>query len=98
MTDPNGQPVLTLTSPVMTALEVAIYLRLCDDGAAPKQCESAIRSVHGLVQGGQLRPIRPGREYVFSHDEVDRYIREVTEAFEPKRQRRLLTNGPEDVS
>lgn len=78
---------LTLTSPVMTSLEVAAYLRLCEPDAAPDQAQSAIRSVHRLVQQGKLRPIQPGREYVFWREEVDRYVREETGSFEPKQRR-----------
>ena len=77
---------LTVTSPVLTSLEVAAYLRLCEPDATPDQAESAIRSVHRLVRQGDLRPIQPGKEYVFWRDEVDAYIRRATEAFKPKRR------------
>ena len=78
----NGQvaPLLT-ASPVMTAVEVAVYLRLCGPDARPDEKQSAIRTVHRLVQQGHLRPLRPGREYVFWRDEVDAYIRHATESF-----------------
>jgi len=80
MTDRNGHHVPLLT-PVMTAVEVAIYLRLCEPDATPDEKKSAIRAVHRLVQLKKLRPLRPGREYVFWHDEVDGYIRRETESF-----------------
>lgn len=70
-----------LRSPVMTAIEVAVYLRQCEPEATPDEKQSAIRSVHRLVQTEQLRPLRPGREYVFWRDEVDAYIRRATETF-----------------
>ena len=41
---------LSVNSPVMTALEVAVYLRLCDEEATPDRRQSAIRSVHRLSQ------------------------------------------------
>ena len=81
--DHDAQPTLTPTSPVMTASEVACYLRLCDPEATPTERQSAVRSVHRLVQEGRLRPLRPGREYVFWRQEVDHYIRCDTEAFKP---------------
>ncbi len=84
---------LTITSPVMTSLEVAAYLRLCAADATPEQAQSAVRSVHRLVQRGKLRPIQPGREYVFWREEVNRYIREETRTFEP-RQRGALKECP----
>ena len=77
----NGQH-----SPVMTATEVAVYLRLCEPDASPNEKQSAIRSVHRLVQVGQLSPLRPGREYVFWCDEVEAYVRRATEAFGEKRE------------
>ena len=76
----NGHPEI-FASPVMTALEVAEYLRLCGPDATPTERQSAIRSVHRLVQASHLRPLRPGREYVFWHREVNDYIRRATEAF-----------------
>ena len=94
MTEPNGQPV-TPTSPVLTALEVAIYVRLVEPEATEGDRQSAIRSVHRLVQDGKLRPIQPGRQYAFWRDEVDRYIREETEAFELKRKGKALTSKTE---
>ncbi len=78
MTDRDGQP--DYHSPVMTAVEVAVYLRLCDLDATPDERQSAVRSVHRLVQKGHLRPLQPGREYVFWHDEVDGYIQRATES------------------
>lgn len=75
-----------MTSPVMTALEVAVYLRLCDEEATPDRRQSAIRTVHRLVQDGKLRAIQPGREYAFWRQEVDAYIERETEAFRPRRR------------
>ena len=74
-----------LPSPVMTAIEVAVYLRLCEPDATPDEKQSAIRSVHRLVQTEQLRALRPGREYVFSHNEVDAYVSRATESFKPRK-------------
>ena len=86
MTDRNGQHDRVhdnvQTSPVMTAVEVAAYLRLCDADGTPDEKQSAIRAVHRLVRDGHLRPLRPGREYVFWHDEVDAYIERATESFQ----------------
>jgi len=67
---------------VMTAVEVAIYLRLCEPDATPDEKQSARRAVLRLVQQGLLRPLQPGREYVFWNDEVDAYIRRTTESFD----------------
>jgi len=72
-------------SPVMTALEVAVYLRLCEPDATPDEKQSAVRKVHRLVQTGQLRPLQPGREYVFWRDEVDAYISRATKSFKPRK-------------
>ena len=76
---------LLAASPVMTAVEVAVYLRLCGPDATPDDKQSAIRAVHRLVQQGHLRPLRPGREYVFWRNEVDAYIRRATESFKPRK-------------
>ena len=82
--DVHVDPIMTI-SPVMTAVEVAIYLRLCGHDATPDEKQSAVRSVHRLVQTEQLRPLRPGREYVFWGAEVDAYIRRATESFKPRK-------------
>lgn len=91
MTPPTRQPeqlngVAAITSPVMTALETAVYLRLCDQDATPDRRQSAIRTVHRLVQEGKLRAIQPGKEYVFWRQEVDAYVERETEAFKPRRR------------
>ena len=74
-----------LPSPVMTAIEVAVYLRLCEPDAPPDEKQSAVRSVHRLVQTEQLRALSPGREHVFWRDEIDAYIRRATESFKPRK-------------
>lgn len=77
MTAANGH----FTSPLMTSLEAARYLRLCDEDATPDEAQKAIASVHRLVQQGRLRPLRPGRQYRFAHYEIDLYIRREIEAW-----------------
>ena len=72
---------MTTTSPLLTSREAAEWLRLCAPDAAPDQCQSAIRSVHRLVQTGKLRPVRPGREYVFAQFELERYVHHETEGW-----------------
>ena len=86
MPNPASREPVVLTNPVLTALEVAVCLRLCDEDATPNARQSAIRSVHRLVQFGKLRPIQPGKEYVFSRNEVARYVTAETEAFKPRRR------------
>ena len=81
---------LTLHSPVMTSHEVAVYLRLCEPDAEPDDVAKGTRAVHRLVRQDKLHPIQPGKEYVFWHDEVDRYIQDETAAFTTSR------NGPSD--
>ena len=81
---------LTVSSPVMTALEVAIYLRLCKPGDSAERNAAGVRAVHRLVRAGKLRPIQPSKEYVFWREEVDAYIRRETAAFKPKKG---LDNG-----
>ena len=76
---------LLLHSPVMTGREVAIYLRLCESDAEPDEVAKGTRAVHRLVRQNKLRPIQPGKEYAFAHDEVDRYIRDETAAFTTSR-------------
>lgn len=78
---------LTLHSPVMTSHEVAVYLRLCEPDAEPDEVAKGTRAVHRLVRQNKLRPIQPGKEYAFAHDEVDRYIRDETEAFTTSKSR-----------
>lgn len=67
----NGQlPVLLRTS-----LESAVMLRLCEPDSPPFKQAKAVRAVHRLVQTGRLRPVRPGKEYGFTDDELIRYCR-----------------------
>jgi hypothetical protein len=67
-----------IPSPLLTAEEVARWLRLVDDGSPPEQVASAVRSVHRLVREERLRPVRPGRSYVFSVHELERFVRDET--------------------
>ena len=61
-------------SPLLTSIETAHWLRLVNGEATPEDAESAVRSVHRLVQQKRLRPLKPGREYVFSVDELKRFV------------------------
>ena len=65
-----------------TALEVAVYLRLCEPDATPDEVARAVRCVHRLVRLGKLRPVQPGREYTFALAELARYVHDETESFE----------------
>lgn len=76
---------IRLHSPVLTATEVAVCLRLCEPDADPDAVNKAVRSVHKLVRDGKLRPIQPGREYAFVLSEVERYVVTETEAFTPSK-------------
>lgn len=71
-------------SPLLTNHEAALWLRLCGPDAAPDEVARAVRCVHKLVRLGKLRPVQPGREYTFSRSELDRYVRDETENFEPQ--------------
>ena len=72
---------ITPRSPVLTGAEVAVYLRMCSPDDDPDTVAKAVRCVHRLVRDGLLRPIKPGREYAFAQAEVERYVRDETEAF-----------------
>lgn len=72
---------IRLRSPVLTSAEVAIALRMCESDDEPDTVTKAVRSVHKLVRDGRLRPIRPGKEYVFAQVEVERYVEAETAAF-----------------
>ena len=76
---------IRLHSPVLTATEVAVCLRLCGPDDEPDDVAKAIRSVHKLVRDGKLRPIQPGKEYAFVLFEVERYVLAATEAFTPSK-------------
>ncbi len=100
MTTTNGNGQLP-TSPLLTSIEAARYLRLVDQDATPDEAEKAIKTVHRLVQQGRLRPPRPGRQYCFAHYEVDRFIRAEIEAWpreatipEGSRRPELVGPGP----
>lgn len=69
---------------LMTSSEVAVHLRIIEPDASPDDVARAVRAVHRLVREGKLRPIKPARSYVFAPDEVDRYVRDETESFEPQ--------------
>ena len=61
----------TPASPVLTNLEAAAWLRLSDDYDQP---EDAIEALHRIVRQGKLRPLRAGKTYKFTVDELQRYI------------------------
>lgn len=71
-------------SPLLSGAEVAVLLLLCQPDDGPDEIAKAVRAVHKLVRDGKLRPIKPGRKYVFAPAEVERYIEAETEAFTPK--------------
>ena len=68
-------------SPLLTSLEAAEWLRLCESDATPDDRHSAINSLHRLVQMGKLRPVRPGRQYTFAEFELVRYVQDETEGW-----------------
>lgn len=68
-------------SPLLTGAEAAVYLRLCEPDATPDEVNKAVRAVHRLVRNGKLRPVQPGREYLFALAELDRYVHDETESF-----------------
>lgn len=70
--------------PLLSGAQVAVRLLLCEPDDCPDDITRAVRAVHKLVRDGKLRPIKPGRRYVFAPAEVDRYVRDETEAFELK--------------
>ena len=61
----------TPASPVLTNLEAAAWLRLTDDYDQP---EDAIEALYRIVRKGKLRPLRAGKTYKFTLDELRRYI------------------------
>ncbi len=66
-----------IQSPLLTAEEAATYLRLDvgrDGGGDP------VRSLRRYVARGQIRPTRVGRSNRFWVEELDRFIRDRTEA------------------
>lgn len=63
---------------VLTAIEVAQALRLCEPESTPREKEAAVGTVHRLVRDSKLRPLKPGKAHVFYRAEVARYIREET--------------------
>ena len=71
-------------SPLLTGAEAAVYLRLCEPDAEPDEVSKAVRAVHRLVRDGKLRPVQPGREYLFALAELARYVVTETENFEPQ--------------
>ena len=83
MNDRNGQHDLVhddVERMVMTALEVAVALRLCDANSTPKEKEAGVGTVHRLVRDDKLKPLKPGKAHVFYRAEVARYVREETYA------------------
>lgn len=71
-------------SPLLTGCEAAIYLRLCEPDAEPDEVTKAVRCLNRLVQAGKIHPIQPGRSYVYALAELDRYVKDETENFEPQ--------------
>lgn len=60
-----------ISTPVLTAIEAAAWLRLTDDYEQP---EDAIAALYRLVRKGKLRPLRAGKTYKFTLEELQRYI------------------------
>ena len=72
---------------VLTALDVAVLLRLTEDY---ERKEDAAEGVLRLVREHGLRPISGcGRSYKFSEAEVSRWVATATEAFELKGKKSL---------
>ena len=59
------------SSPVLTNLEAAAWLRLTDDYDQP---EDTIEALYRIVRKGKLWPLRAGKTYKFTLDELQRYI------------------------
>ena len=76
--------IQTADHSLLTSAEVAAHLRIIESDAEPDDVARAVRAVHRLVRDGKLRPIKPARSYVFALAEVDRYVRDETESFEPQ--------------
>ena len=74
----DRQPGDQLEQMVLTAIEVAQILRLCDPTSTPREREAAVSTVHRLVRDGKFKPLRPGRAHVFYRAEIARYIRDET--------------------
>ena len=68
-------------SPLLTTLETAVWLRLVEPEATPAEREAGIRCVHRLVQQGRINPVRPGKLYQFSIDELQRFVVDETQSW-----------------
>lgn len=75
---------LTVTSPVLTNEEAVRFLRLDADY---DELADAVKALHRLVRDGRLRPLRCGKSYKFTVDELQRYVADETAAFEPTKRR-----------
>ena len=60
-----------MTSPVLTSADAARWLRLDTDH---DDIGSAVKALHRYVQQGRLRPLRIGRHYKFTLDELERFV------------------------
>ena len=72
------------TSPVLTSAEAVRWLRLDEDH---DDIGPAVLALKRLVQDGKLRPLRGvGRTYKYTLDELQRFIRDEFEPFDPPDQ------------
>ena len=76
--------VLPRDTPVLTNLKAAEWLQLTDDYDQP---EDAIAALYRIVRQGKLRPLRCGKSYKFTVDELERYVADETAAFEPTKRK-----------
>ena len=65
-----------MTSPVLTAIEAARWLRLDDDHDDPGQ---AVKALRRLVWLGKLRPLKCGQSHKYTLAALERFIRDEVE-------------------
>ena len=68
-------------SPLLTNPEACVWLRLCESDASPDELNKAIRKLHSLVRAKLVRPLAHSKPYVFSIDELLRYVNQATSEF-----------------
>ncbi len=78
-------------SPLLSGEQAARYLLLTKPDANGERTQAGIRKLYALVRAGKLRPLAESHPYVFWIDELERYIRDDTEAFTPQQRRRSDT-------
>lgn len=71
-------------SPLLTNAEAACYLRLVEPDADADDVKRAVNNLHKLVRDGKLRPVKSGQSYTYARAELDRYVEDATESFEPQ--------------